>query len=64
MKRLTLPSGRDYSYTVVYGTRTAPPIAVGTTVQLAYLDTPDNALKTVEYLHPNVEVTGVTAYTA
>jgi hypothetical protein len=64
MQRITAKSSRDYSYTVIHGVRTAPAIAVGMTVSLSYLDTPDNALQTVQRLHPDVEITGVTEYIA
>lgn len=56
-------SRRDYPYVVVDGVRTAPPIAIGMRVALAYVDVDvDGALALVKKLHPDVRITGVTDY--
>lgn len=53
----------DYPYVVVDGVRTAPPVAVGMRVALAYTDTDvEGALEKVRELHPDVKITGVTNY--
>ena len=53
----------NYPYVVVHGERTAPAIAVGIRVALAYVEkTVDEALAFVAEIHPDVNVTLVVNY--
>jgi hypothetical protein len=54
---------RDYPYVVIYGVKTAPPIAVGMVAGLSYVEkTVDEALEFVAKIHPDVDVKCVFNY--
>lgn len=63
VETLTKKSEGSFPYIVVHGVRTAPAVAVGMKVSLAYVDvTETQALELVSRVHPFVHVTGITKY--